>query len=511
MLKRKFYYIGIGLIFCVFLVTRLWHLMDIPYGLHVDEASMAYSAWCLSQYGVDRYLDSWPVYLLNFGGGQSPLYAYLLAGLFKVFGFRAVLIRIPSVAFSLLTLVFGMEISRLLYPGNRYAFFITGALVTICPYFIMAGRLGLDCNLMLGCSAVFLYCFLRAAASGQNRWYIVAGISGGVMLYSYALSYLMLPLFLLMAMGYMIAMRRFRFVKWVFMAIPMGVLAAPLILEQAVNMFGWEPIRLGVFTITRMGSYRASEIGRFSVENLKAALLNIFIGDTWMYNSIPGFPNLYWLSIPLAVVGLASILIRLISAFRRKEMAEEAFVLFWFLAVLFTACHIYPCVNRINGIYLAYGILVTEGIILAARLKKPMGNIVLGGIAAFFLISFARFGSYYFLGEYRAENTPLPYFDILISEGVEFIDNHPQYGPKGAQMAELPVYFGLSTLRSPYELCLFDKELMVQDYYHCSHLGEIEDGYYYLVRDSFVEYGNELRASGFKEIMYDGYSLFYRE
>lgn len=153
---------------------------------------------------MDRYLNSWPVYLLNFGGGQSPLYAYLLAGLFKFFGFHLVLIRIPSVVFSLLTLAFGMGISRLLYPGERHAPFITGALVTIGPYFIMAGRLGLDCNLMLGCSAIFLYCFLRAVASGQNRWYIAAGISGGIMLYSYALSYLMLPIFLIMAMGYRI-------------------------------------------------------------------------------------------------------------------------------------------------------------------------------------------------------------------------------------------------------------------------------------------------------------------
>ena len=59
-----------GAVFAVFIITRLWRLMDIPFGLHTDETSMAYSAWCLSQYGVDRHLNSMPVYLLNFGGGQ---------------------------------------------------------------------------------------------------------------------------------------------------------------------------------------------------------------------------------------------------------------------------------------------------------------------------------------------------------------------------------------------------------------------------------------------------------
>ena len=115
------------------------------------------------------------------------------------------------------------------------------------------------------------------------------------------------------------------------------------------------------------------------------------------------------------------------------------------------------------------------------------------------------------LGGYTTDHYPLPYFDILVSEGIAFIEDNPQYGPKGVQMAEVPVYLGLSTLKSPYELCLFDKDLMVLDYYHCSHLGEIERGYFYIVRDTFTEYANELRLCGFTEIMYDGYSLFYCE
>lgn len=41
---NKLGYVAMGGIFVLFLLTRLWHLTDIPYGLHVDEASMAYSA-----------------------------------------------------------------------------------------------------------------------------------------------------------------------------------------------------------------------------------------------------------------------------------------------------------------------------------------------------------------------------------------------------------------------------------------------------------------------------------
>ena len=65
--------------------------------------------WNLAHYGVDRYLKSWPVYLTNFGAGQSSLYAFLCAALFKLSGYSIRGVRIPAFLFSILTLVFGMK------------------------------------------------------------------------------------------------------------------------------------------------------------------------------------------------------------------------------------------------------------------------------------------------------------------------------------------------------------------------------------------------------------------
>lgn len=499
------------LIGTIFAITRLWRLSTIPSGFHVDEASMAYSAWCLSQYGVDRYLCSWPVYLMNFGGGQSVLYAYLLAGLFKIFGFHYILIRIPSVIFSLFNLIFGMGIIRMIYPEHKYAPYISGILIAICPYFIMAGRLGLDCNLMLGCSTIFLYCFLKAITSEKKRWYFAAGVSGGILLYSYALSYVMLPVFLLSAFVYTIVVRRFSFPKWLLMAVPMGILAFPLILEQIVNIFDLEPFQLGIFTITKMEHNRASEFTLFRLEYLKAAIQNLFVGDTLPYNSIPGFPNLYWLSVPLALAGLIGAFRTFLSSVRRRTLSPVSLLLFWFLIVFLVICHVIPGIGRMNGIFFTYVFLVTEGILLLKKLKKPAAQFVSVTIAVLFLFGFTRFFSYYYTGKYTADTYPLPYFDVCVTEAVDFIEANPQYGPKGAQMAEVPVFLGLSMLRPPAELRLFDQDLYVLDYYHCSNLGLIEDGYYYIVRSNFKEYAEQLRAEGFTEIAYTGYSLFYRE
>ncbi len=180
--KNLWKYVIFAILILLFLFTRLWQLTTLPYGLHIDEASMTYTAWCLSEYGVDRYLKSWPVFFKNFHSSQSALYAYLCTALFYIFGYHRLLIRIPGVFFSFLNFIFGMKIARTVYPKDKLMPWIVGVLITICPYFIMAGRFGLDCNLMLGASTVFLYFFITAIKDHQLKSYIIAGISEKIVL-----------------------------------------------------------------------------------------------------------------------------------------------------------------------------------------------------------------------------------------------------------------------------------------------------------------------------------------
>ncbi|MGN0167132.1 MAG: ArnT family glycosyltransferase [Acetatifactor sp.] len=502
-----------ALLLLVFAVTRLWRLLTLPSGFHSDEAGMAYDAWCLSQYGVDRYLKSFPVYLTNFGEGQSALYAYLTAGLFRLFGFHEILIRIPGVFFSFLTLIFGMLLVRKIFPGRPYLVLGAGFLLTVCPYFILASRFGLDCNLMLGASTVFLYFFANALGTGKYRYYILAGITGGLTLYSYILSYLMMPLFLLLSLIYVISIRRFSFQKWVAMAIPMFLLAFPLILTQCINLFDWEEMQLGIFTLTKLEGYRSSELQPVSLGSFKLVVNDIFIGDMWVHNSIPGIPNMYWISIPLIVIGLTHTIYKTVISFRRRSLDITVLALWWFLSVFFIVCHITPCINQLNSIFFVLVLFVVDAVSLIPPLRKWGSAAIKASIAGIYVFCFFRFATYYYLGQYTADNYPLGYFDIRVSDAITFIEEHPQYGPKGTQMAELPIYFALSTLYSPYDLQLFNShELYLMDgYYHCNCLGEIEDGYNYIVRDVYGVYADKLRTAGFTEINYGNYSLFYQE
>ena len=57
-----------------------------PPGLHRDEASIAYNAWTISQHARDQNGGFMPVYFVSLGDYKSPLFIYLLAGLFRITG-----------------------------------------------------------------------------------------------------------------------------------------------------------------------------------------------------------------------------------------------------------------------------------------------------------------------------------------------------------------------------------------------------------------------------------------
>ena len=200
----RLFFIGIMILF---LFTRLYDLGSIPEGINIDELGMSYNAYSIANYGTDRYHVANPVYPNNFGGGQSALYTYILVLLMKVFPYSLTLIRIPAVIFGFICLIASYflikEVVTDYFTGMRcdnsyiHAFSLSGPfLVTIIPYFFMSERWALDCNLFLSMVTVSLCILLRALSSQSKLLFFMAGISFGVSLYSYAISYLVIPIFL---------------------------------------------------------------------------------------------------------------------------------------------------------------------------------------------------------------------------------------------------------------------------------------------------------------------------
>ncbi len=332
------------------------------------------------------------------------------------------------------------------------------------------------------------------------------------MLYTYILSYIVLPLFLLMALCYVLRVRKFNILGWIAMAIPMGMLALPLVLVQCVNAFDWPEMQLGVFTITKfVGGYRVAELGMFRLQNLVETLRVVFLGDALNFNTVPGYWNLYGITIPLFVVGFLGSVKRFLGSVRQRQLDMSVMVLLWFLSVLFLGCHISANVYRVNSIFLAYVLIAVEGVDILLKLcrTRVLQRISAGAVICTYLLLFARFGSYYYGGGYLRDNYPLAYFDITVSEGVQFLEEHPELQNRKTYVAGGEIFLALSMLRSPYELNLYEQDGNFFEYWYCGGLGEPEEYCNYIVWDKYGEYMEELRRLGYGEVPYSDYSLFY--
>lgn len=444
------------LIFALFLITRLYRLAEIPRGIHVDEAGMAFDAFCLSRYGTDRYGLSWPVYLANYGGGQSALYAYLAAAAIRLFHFSPTVFRLPAVFGGFLTLLFGsLIIKRTL--GTKAA--LTGAfLFTVCPYFLMASRWGLDCNLMLGFSMMSLYLLIAAVSSGRPGLYALAGLSYGITLYSYAIAFISLPLFLALALSGLLWHKKITTSQLFAFALPLGLLAAPLLLMVAFNSGLVTPFPTPGFSIPILPEYRGSELSLVhAAENLGLFRI-LFSHDFLAYNGFAAYGTLYYLSVPFFLAGIAQALVaewrRLFVSARRKishgsgtaahipdrsdtahapdrsdasHAPGRSLVLLWFFVLLLTGLSMSgPNINRMNAIYFPLLYFTVQGLLLCAaavqRLAGTWGDRIFSwGAGLLYLLLFISFARFYYQ-TYPEQIYPQQYFNDSLIPILDHID-----------------------------------------------------------------------------------------
>ena len=255
LLKDK-YNIAFLVILFIAILSRTIFLEQFPNGIHEDEAGMMYDAYCMAEYGTDRYLNENPIYLINFGGGQSVLYAAIASLLIKIFGLSVFVIRLPAVIFSIITIILAYLLAKK-FLGKKFAL-VLSFLITICPWHIMQSRWGLDCNLLPSFIMISVYSILTAK---KNWHYIIAGLFWGLSLYTYALSYIMLPVFFIVLCSYLLYVKKITIKQIIITIIPILILAIPLIMLQIVNYCGKGTMKLGFFTIPQLFKYRISEIG----------------------------------------------------------------------------------------------------------------------------------------------------------------------------------------------------------------------------------------------------------
>lgn len=507
-------------------VARLWKIETLPLGLHVDEAGMAYDAWSLANFGVDRYLKSFPVYLTNFGGGQSALYAYLCAVLIKIFGLSVTVIRLPGIIFSLLTLIFGIKIVRLKAKDHKNAA-LFAILFVACPYFLMASRVGLDCNLMLGMSTVFIYYFAKSVENGKGRLFLIVGISGGLILYTYAISYVVLPGFLLLSIGYLLYIKKISFRNILLMGIPIFALAFPLICVQAVNIFGLDEFQLGIFTITALKKYRGGEIILPNLHNLLVSLKSVLFYDWLECFSTQTYGTIYIISLPFVILGFIVVCRKTFQSIKNREWSIDVFILIWFAMELLAGSMLGgdgPNTNKLNGIFFTILYFILQGILLFKNRK-----VIYAIIMAAYVCSSLLFYRFYFISQVRQDAIHF-YFAPEINEAVQYVENNLDDSQRKIYIGYSPetyIYYLLATQTSPYEFDIEENGAKSYKNYEFTLPEEIDETAAYIIMkvdgnwgegnkrynafESGRYYCELLRDRGFNEyVCSNGVSVLYK-
>lgn len=420
-------------------ITRIYKFGEIPNFIGVDEAGAAYDAYCLSEYGVDRYLNSFPLYLINFGGGQSALYAYATIPFIKLIGANIIAYRLPELLFFLMGIVVCYILANKM-KDKKIALLYT-FLIIICPWNIEASRQGLDCNLL---APMFMLDVLLLVTANKNWHYIVAGLAIGMTLYTYCLAWILIPVFLLIYIIYMLWVKKINFKQLVLLGIPIALLATPLIYLILLNKGYATKTNFGIFTIPKLFFFRQGEI---SIKNL------LEYGGYSLKTIFTDSRGIYLVELPFLLIGIVVGIKEFIKSIKEKEFSFTGFMTVVFIILLI--CNLLVVVgtlNRANILYLPMLYLITIGISYLSKGSKWTIMSILGVLTVLF-VTFEV--SYY--NENLEQRRTRRYEDIELYQITEKLENDENLKNIAKHFiitnkAEPYIFTMLATKPSPYDL-----------------------------------------------------------
>lgn len=212
-----------------------------PPGYYIDESSISYNAYTISQSGVDEFGMRWPLYFRSFGDYKNPVYIYALAGIYRLTGPSILAARLLSAFCGLLAAVgLGLLARRISGQGDHstggqpgVGIFVT-LMALLTPWLFEMSRVVFEVALYPFVLVLFLLCVHRSSTKSSWRWteIVPLALTLGLLTYTYSIGRLIGPLF---ALGLIFFVSRERvasvFKTWALYAITL----VPLLLFQRHN------------------------------------------------------------------------------------------------------------------------------------------------------------------------------------------------------------------------------------------------------------------------------------
>lgn len=364
------YKVFFAIILGLAILLNTYKLGEVPSGIDCDEAGMNMDAYYIANYGVDRFCKKNPVYFINFGDGQNALYTYLNAFILKLFKVNNYFtMRLPALILSIIEVIVCYLLVKEFRSKKEALLFML--LVTISPWHIMKSRWALESYLLSPMLLFSIYSLIKAIKANKHKLFkfALSGLIFGITLYTYAISYIIIPIFLLLMLLYLIEKKQIRIREVVIFAIPLFILAIPLILMLMVQR-GWINEIDSFITIPKLLFYRGSDLDIANIFiNLKS-LKEVLWCDILNYNSLNEYGTLYYFGTISMCVGLAITIVKMIKQsseknkdiktkewkIKKKETINinlDIIMMLIFVSNLILALFTKLNANRLNGIFIS--------------------------------------------------------------------------------------------------------------------------------------------------------------
>ena len=140
------------------------------------------------------------------------------------------------------------------------------------------------------------------------------------------------------------------------MAIPLAILAFPLILYQLVNFHMIEPMYFLGSDYVPLANQRGEEMSLANVPGNFAYFRELFLGgDPLTYNSFEEFGTIYMFLLPFVLIGFLICIKDTVDSIRQKKLSISPILLaFWFGGTVFMLVVVYPNINRVNELFMPF-------------------------------------------------------------------------------------------------------------------------------------------------------------
>ncbi|MBQ3021528.1 MAG: glycosyltransferase family 39 protein [Bacilli bacterium] len=394
--SNKCYKILFCFILLIGIFIRVYKFGSVPDGFNQDGAMAVVDGIALAEYGTDRYGMFMPVHLTAWGYGQmSSLLSYMVALFVKIFGFSIIVVRLPILIISIISMICLYLFSKDVF-GKNVALIVL-FMTSINPWHIMQSRWILDCNLFPHFIIMGVYFLNKGLSKKVYLW--ISMILFGLSMYCYGISIYTIPVFLLATCIYLIKTKKIT-IKDAFISFIIYILVAwPFILTMVINFLKIDTIKTPFFTIPFFeSSTRSKDILFFSDNILSQLIINIiyFINVIIIHayeapwNYIEGFGTLYYFTIPFIIIGCYVL-------FKKYKKSSGSKIIFILLLTSFW-CGIATNevnINRLNIIYYPIIIISSIGVYFIMQyLKRFKWSILLVYLCAFIMFGYTYFTSY---------------------------------------------------------------------------------------------------------------------